>query len=68
MIMQYERLWHGSCVLGDRFATVLYHSGIDVGVVATPVGDQTELVRFRVIRPEPLSDGRAPWLGRGGSA
>ena len=68
MLVRYEKLWHGSCALGGRLATVLYHSGIDVGLLAVPAGGQTELVRFTVIRPAPLSSGRIPWLARGGSA
>ena len=42
-------LAHGTCMFGVLPATVLYDSGINVGIVAVPTGGKTELMRFRVI-------------------
>lgn len=45
---RYANLWHGLYLFGSQSATVLYHSGIDVGIVALPMGERTELVRFSI--------------------
>lgn len=55
LFLQCGELWHGSCVFGRRIATILYDRGSDVGIVALPLGDRTELVRFSVLMGFPVS-------------
>ena len=50
---RYAKLWHGLCLFGSQGATVLYHAGIDVGIVALPMGERTKLVRFSVLATSP---------------
>jgi hypothetical protein len=39
-------LWHGCCAFGATPATVLYHGGVDIGLLAVPLADQHATVRF----------------------
>lgn len=39
-------LWHGCCSFGARAATVLYHDGVEIGLLAVPLEDQHAIVRF----------------------
>lgn len=39
-------LWHGCCAFGAATATVLYHVGIDIGLMAIQVEDQHATIRF----------------------
>lgn len=50
------KLWHALCLFGNQGATVLYHSGIDVGIVALPMGERTELVRSSILATSPAPD------------
>jgi hypothetical protein len=40
------QLWHGCCTFGAAAATVLYHVGIDIGLLAIPLEDQHATIRF----------------------
>lgn len=40
------QLWHGGCAFGTVPATVLYHDGVDIGLLAVPLADQHATVRF----------------------
>jgi hypothetical protein len=39
-------LWHGCCTFGAAAATVLYHGGTDIGLLAIPLEDQHATIRF----------------------
>lgn len=39
-------LWHGCCAFGATAATVLYHVGLDIGLMAIQLEDQHATVRF----------------------
>ena len=43
---RHGELWHGCCAFGTTPATVLYHRGIDIGLMAVPLADQHATIRF----------------------
>ncbi len=42
----YGPLWHGRCVFASGEATVLYHGGVDVGIVDMPLEGGRAFLRF----------------------
>jgi hypothetical protein len=43
---RYGPLWHGRCVFASGEASVLYHAGVDVGVVDMPLDGGRAFLRF----------------------
>lgn len=43
------QLWHGCCTFGAAAATVLYHVGLDIGLLAIPLEDQHATIRFTLL-------------------
>lgn len=49
-------LWHGGCAFGAATATVLYHVGIDIGLMAIQIEDQHATIRFTRVSCESVPD------------